>query len=243
MTRIRINRFIAATGAISRRKADELIMNGRVKINTRIALPGDTVDPGSDVITLDGKRVAAQKTLHLALYKPRLVLTTMNDPRGRPCIRDLIPKRYQGVFPVGRLDFDAEGLLLLTNDGDLAHSIHHPSYQVPKIYMVRVTPCADRHAIEHLEHGVYLDGKKTLPAKVEEIHSTSKGSMLRITLVQGVKNQIKRMAEVVGLKVASLKRISIGPVTIKGMSPRQIRELTPSEIEALHKIQKKHKKP
>ena len=243
MTRMRINRFIGKTGAISRRKADELIANGRVKINGRTAVHGDTVDPMSDEITLDNTRVAAQKTLYLALYKPRLVLTTMADPQGRPCIKDMIQKKYQGVFPVGRLDFDAEGLLLLTNNGDLAHAIHHPSYQVPKVYMVRVIPRADQLAIEHIERGINLDGKKTLPAKVEEIHHTSAGSTLRITLVQGIKNQIKRMADVVGLRVVSIKRIRVGPVSLKGMFPGQIRELRTSEVTNLHKILKKHKKP
>ena len=240
MARIRINRYIAASGAISRRHADELIVSGRVRINGKKAVPGDIVDPATVEVYLDNKRVTSQEVFYLALYKPRFVVTTMSDPQGRPCILDLIPKRFQGVFPVGRLDFDAEGLLLLTNDGDLAHSIHHPRFHVPKVYMVKVTPPAGLDATGRMERGIILDGEKTLPAKVETIHSTPEGSLLRITLVQGVKNQIKRMAEAVGLRVVSLKRTHVGPLTLKGMSPGQIRELSPSEIGSLHKLLKKH---
>jgi 23S rRNA pseudouridine2605 synthase len=242
MTRIRINRFIASSGAISRRKADELILNGRVRINARKAVPGDIVDPASDEVMLDNKLISAQSLLYLAMYKPRLMLTSMSDPEGRACVKDLIPKRYLGVFPVGRLDFDAEGLLILTNDGNLAHTIHHPTFHVPKVYMVKVSPCPDTNALERMERGVYLDGIKTLPAKVQEVRHTASDSILRITLVQGLKNQIKRMAEAVGLKVVSIKRISVGPINLKGMSPGQIRELTSPERESLHKMLKKHKK-
>ena len=243
MTKVRINRYIASTGAISRRKADELITQGRVKINKKEAILGDTLDPDQDAVTLDGKTVNRQNTLLVAMYKPKFVITTMNDPQGRPCIKDLIPKQLQGVFPVGRLDFDAEGLLILTNDGDLSHSLHHPSFHVPKVYLVKVTPEASIEAIKQMETGIFLDGRLTLPAKVTQEHAGPEGSDLRITLVQGLKNQIKRMAETVGLRVESIKRISFGPIILKGMSPGQIRQLSQSEEGALYKILKKHKKP
>jgi 23S rRNA pseudouridine2605 synthase len=243
MTKVRINRYLASTGAISRRKADDLIIQGRVKINNKKAILGDTLDPDQDVVTLDGNTVTRQNTLLVAMYKPKFVLTTMNDPQGRPCIKDLIPKQLQGVFPVGRLDFDAEGLLILTNDGDLSHSLHHPSFHVPKVYLVNVSPKATPEAMKQIETGIFLDGRKTLPAKVTEEHAGPEGSALRITLVQGLKNQIKRMAMAVGLRVESIKRISIGPVMLKGMSPGQIRQMSQSEEGALYKILKKHKKP
>ncbi len=236
---VRINRFIASSGAISRRKADELIEEGRVRINGKKAFLGDTIDPVFDEVSLDGRHLTRQKTCILALYKPRNVLTTLNDPRGRPCIRDLIPKQYLGVFPVGRLDFDAEGLLVLTNDGDLAHALHHPSFQVPKTYLVKVKPSATAEAITRMTRGVVLDGKKTLPAQIAPVHTDPQSSTLRITLFQGLKNQIKRMAAVVGLTVVSLKRISVGPLVLKGMSPGEIRELSPSEVMSLHKILEK----
>jgi 23S rRNA pseudouridine2605 synthase len=243
MAKVRINRYIASTGAISRRKADDLITQGRVKINNKEAILGDTLDPDQDAVTLDGKTVTRQNTLLVAMYKPKFVLTTMNDPQGRPCIKDLIPKQLQGVFPVGRLDFDAEGLLILTNDGDLSHSLHHPSYHVPKVYLVNVSPNASPEAMKYMETGIFLDGRKTLPAKVTEEHAGPEGSVLKITLVQGLKNQIKRMAATMGLRVESIKRISIGPVMLKGMSPGQIRQLSQSEEGSLYKILKNIKKP
>jgi len=236
---MRINRFIAATGAISRRKADELVRAGRVRINGTRALLGDIVDPEEDEISLEGRILSRQTTCVLVMYKPKNMLTTLSDPQGRPCISDLIPKQYRGVFPVGRLDFDAECLLILTNDGDLAHALHHPSYRVPKTYLVKVTPSATRDAMERMERGVVLDGKKTLPAKIVFAHESSEGSTLRITLIQGLKNQIKRMAVAVGLRVVSIKRISVGPLVLKGLSPGDIRELNPAEVSLLHKIRKK----
>lgn len=240
MPQVRINKFIASSGSISRRKADDLIARGRVRINGRKAVIGDVLDPASDEVSLDGKPLIRQKPYLLALYKPRHVLTTMSDPQGRPCIQDLVPKQFKGVFPVGRLDFDAEGLLILTNDGDLAHALHHPSYQVPKVYLVKVRPRASMEAIDTMEKGVVLDGKKTLPATISVVYAGPEETTLHMTLVQGLKNQIKRMAASVGLKVVSLKRISIGPVALKGMSPGQIRDLSESEARSIHKILKKH---
>ncbi len=240
MAGIRINRYVASSGAISRRKADELIEAGRVRINGKPARLGDVIDPARDEVRLDGRPLTSQRICILALYKPRYVLTTMSDPKGRPCIRDLVPRQFQGVFPVGRLDYDAEGLLILTNDGDLAHAIHHPSFQVPKVYVVKVTPRATAEGIAQMEQGVVLDGEKTLPARIVHVHAGADGSTLRITLHQGLKNQIKRMALSVGLKVVSLKRISIGPLVLKGMAPGEIRELSPQEVRSLHKILKKH---
>lgn len=242
MATVRINRFIASSGAVSRRRADELITAGRVKINGHKARVGDSIDPDIDEVTLDGRPLSKQEIHVLALYKPRNVLTTLNDPEDRPCVRDLIPKRFLGVFPVGRLDFDAEGLLILTNDGDLAHALHHPSFKVPKTYLVRVTPAPTKEAISRMAGGVVLDGKKTLPARIVTVRSGPKDSTLRITLVQGLKNQIKRMAASVDLRVLSIKRISVGPLVLKGLSPGEIRELSPSELGSLHKVLKNNNK-
>jgi 23S rRNA pseudouridine2605 synthase len=238
MAGMRINRYIASTGEISRRKADELLGEGRVCINGRRASLGDTVDPQTDRITVDGMPVSPQKTVYLAMYKPRNVVTTLHDPQGRPCIRDYISPEYVGVFPIGRLDFDAEGLLLLTNDGSLAHHLHHPSFNVPKTYVVEVAPQAEEGQLQKMRDGVVLDGKPTRPAQIEMESTGPKGSTLRITLKQGLKNQIKRMALAVGLQVTAIKRISMGPVTVEGIRPGEIRELKPLEIQKLHKILK-----
>lgn len=238
MSRIRINRFIASTGSISRRKADELLSQGRVTVNGALPALGDTINPRHDVVEIDGKPALPQKLMYLAMYKPIYVLTTLHDPEGRACIKDLIPKKYEGVFPVGRLDFDAEGLLLLTNDGQLAHTLHHPSHNVPKTYIVEVTPKAKPEQIRKMEEGVTLDGIRTRPAQIEQVSSHDQKSKLKITLRQGLKNQIKRMALEVGLAVTSIKRISVGPITLEGITPGKLRELVPSEIEKLHKILK-----
>jgi len=243
MSKIRINKYIASTGAVSRRSADSIIASGRVKINGEKAVIGDLVDGEIDTITLDDKVVKGQERVIIAMYKPRNVMTTLDDPQGRPCIKDLIPERYQGVFPVGRLDFDARGLLVLTNDGDLANRIHHPAYNVPKVYIVELSPKAADEDIRKMEQGVFLDGKMTRRARIEQIRKSPASSTVRITLMQGLKNQIKRMAKAVGLHVVSIKRISVGPVALKGMKPGQIRELTVFEKKNLYKILKQNKKP
>jgi 23S rRNA pseudouridine2605 synthase len=238
MAGMRINRYIASTGEISRRKADELLREGRVRINGRPASLGDTVDPREDRVTVEGRPIRPQKAVYLAMYKPRNVVTTMHDPQGRPCVRDHIPPKYTGVFPVGRLDFDAEGLLLLTNDGELANALHHPSFNVPKTYIVQVTPRADEAQLEKMRSGVMLDGSLTRSAEIDTLRTHSGGATLRITLMQGLKNQIKRMAQAVGLEVTSIMRTSVGPVTVNGMRPGEVRELKPREIQKLHKTLK-----
>ncbi|HQP31109.1 MAG TPA: pseudouridine synthase [Deltaproteobacteria bacterium] len=238
---MRINRYISQSGSLSRRAADAAIESGRVTINGRRAVLGDTLDPEVDRVCIDGLAVRTGRKWYLALNKPRFVVTTLSDPEGRPCIRALIPKKYQGVFPAGRLDFDAEGLLILTNDGDMANAIHHPSYGVPKEYIVRLTPVASREALEQMAHGVVLDGRKTRPAEVERIRDDTGGTWVRIVLKQGLKNQIKRMAASVGLTVASLKRVAVGPVRLKDLRPGQIRELSASERKLLDKMLKKPK--
>lgn len=215
-----------------------MLREGRVCINGRQASLGDSIDPGTDSVTIDGRAITPQKPVYLAMYKPRNVVTTLHDPQGRPCIRDYIPPEYAGVFPIGRLDFDAEGLLLLTNDGAMAHALHHPSFNVPKTYVVTVVPHAQEAQLEEMRKGVVLDGKRTRAAEVESMRAQAGGSTLRITLRQGLKNQIKRMALEVGLQVTAIKRISVGPVTASGLEPGEIRALAPREIQNLHKTLK-----
>ncbi len=243
MTYVRINRFVARCGAISRRKADDLVRSGRVTLNGKRARLGDMVDEGKDDVRLDGRVLVPQQSVTLAMYKPKGVVSTLKDPQGRRCIGDLIPKRLAGLFPVGRLDYDATGLILLTNDGEIAQALHHPSYRVPKTYIVEVRPAPDDEALDTMASGVVLDGRKTLPAAVERIHSTRTGAKLKITLVQGLKNQIKRMGACVGIRVVSIRRISVGDVTLKGMAPGEIRPLTQREARFIHNLLKKRNKP
>jgi 23S rRNA pseudouridine2605 synthase len=238
---MRINRYISQAGSLSRRAADAAVADGRVHINGQRAKLGDTIDPERDTVFLDGAEVTAMTKWYLALNKPKFVVTTMHDPEGRPCVRDLIPPRYLGVFPAGRLDFDAEGLLILTNDGDLANAIHHPSYGVAKEYIVRLIPTASLQALKEMAVGIVLDGRKTRPAEVKRLKEDAHGTWVRIILRQGLKNQIKRMAEAVGLTVKSIQRVAVGPVKLMGLRPGEIRELTAAELTALNKILKKPK--
>jgi len=237
---IRLNKFISQCGELSRRSADEAIAAGRVKVNGIKALTGQVIDPDKDEILLDNRNLSKSDIIYLAAYKPKYMLTTMKDPMGRSCIKDIIPDRYKGVFPAGRLDFDAEGLLILTNDGEMANAIHHPSRNMAKVYIVGLKPCAESSSLLKMAEGVEIEGKITRRALVERIKDINDMTIVRITLRQGLKNQIKKMAEAVGLSVASIKRIAVGPVKIDNMKPGEIRQLTLSEVTALKNLQKKH---
>ena len=222
--------------------AKEACDTGRVTINGRPAVAGDKVDPTKDIVRIGRQTIEPQNKLYLAMYKPRNVLTTLNDPQGRPCIQDYIPSIYKGTFPTGRLDYDASGLLLLTNDGELANSIHHPNFSLPKEYIVGVTPRASNEQLEQMAAGVILDGRKTRPAEIIRLGGDRNSSKLKIVLRQGLKNQIKRTAKTVGLKVTSIKRVAVGPVVLKGMQPGEIRPLRRGEIAELYKMLEKQKK-
>lgn len=238
---IRINRYLSQCGAMSRRAADEAVASGRVSVNGRTASVGESITPETDDIRLDGKELRQGRKYYLAAYKPKNMITSMRDPEGRECIRDIIPDKYKGVFPAGRLDYDAEGLLILTNDGALANAIHHPTHNIGKVYIVDLKPAASNEALKRMSEGLEIDGKITRRALVERLKDGKGKTTVRITLKQGLKNQIKRMAEAVGLNAASIKRIAIGPVILGGMKPRELRELNDLELRALINMQKKHK--
>lgn len=226
---------------MSRRAADNAIAAGKVSINGHTASIGETIDPETDEIKLDGEALHQSRKYYLAVYKPRYMITTMKDPEGRACVNDLIPEKYKGVFPAGRLDFDAEGLLILTNDGDMANAIHHPTHNMGKVYIVDLRPEASAAALRKMSEGVEIDGTLTRQSLVVRIQDAKGMTTVRITLKQGLKNQIKKMAEAVGLSVVSIKRIAIGPVSLGKMKPREIRELEDQEVRALLNIQKKQK--
>jgi 23S rRNA pseudouridine2605 synthase len=238
---VRINRYLSQCGAMSRRAADDAITAGRVSVNAHTASLGENINPASDDIRLDGKSLHQNRKYYLAAYKPKNMITTMKDPEGRECVKDIIPEKYQGVFPVGRLDFDAEGLLILTNDGIMANAIHHPTHNMGKVYIVGLKPEASAAALRKMSEGVEIEGIITRQALVERLKDEKNTTTVRITLRQGLKNQIKKMAEAVGLSVISIKRIAVGPVSLGKMKPREIRELGDLEVKALQNIQKKHK--
>lgn len=235
---VRLQKLIAGTGLASRRKAEELITSGRVTINGNVVKElGTKVDPGRDHVKVDGKHLrAAQPYVYLILNKPKNVMSTLDDPEGRPTVKDLLHGVTVRVFPVGRLDFDSEGLMLLTNHGDLAQALLHPRYHVPKTYLIKVKGVLDDAKIEALERGVKLEDGFTAPAKVNKVSKGESNSWLEVTIHEGRKHQIKRMVEAVGHSVIKLVRIRMGPLLLGDLAPREYRFLTDREANRLRDV-------
>mgnify|MGYP005844158499 FL=1 len=238
MTAVRLQKVIAQAGLASRRAAEELIRQGRVTVNGQVVRElGVRVDPEEDAILLDHKPVlAASRKVYLLFYKPRHCVTTLSDPQGRRKVIDFIPDLGVRLFPVGRLDYDAEGLLLLTNDGELAHRLQHPRFGVPKKYEVKVQGHPDEQALQMLRTGVTLEDGKTAPAEVVSGRRLPKACWLTLTLHQGWYRQIKRMCEAVGHPVLKIKRTAYGPLTLGELAVGSFRRLTRSEIEKLYQM-------
>jgi 23S rRNA pseudouridine2605 synthase len=225
---MRLNAYLARAGIASRRGSDELIKAGRVRVND---LPGELntyVHPG-DRVEVDGRHVTPQSLRYVLLHKPAGTVTTARDPQGRPTVVGLVEEIPERVVPVGRLDADTTGALLLTNDGPLAHRLAHPRYGVEKVYEVDVEGEPDDAALEQLAAGVELDDGRTAPAKVRRLGPAK----LELTLHEGRKHQVKRMCEAVGHPVLRLHRSRYAGLTVDGLEPRQWRELEPSEVARL----------
>lgn len=233
---MRLQKFIATCGAASRRKAEEMIEKGRVKVNGNIALIGMSVIPGKDKVLIDDVPLTIKRgKRYIALNKPRGYVTTMSDELGRKCITELIKDVDARVFPVGRLDRDSEGLLLLTDDGDFANALTHPSKHVPKIYHVSVRPAITESKLTQIETGVELDGVKTAPAKAVVLSQQPDRSMVEITLYEGRNREIRRICEKLGLEVARLSRVGVGNVKLGGLKPGVWRELEEKEVASLER--------
>ncbi len=224
---MRLNAYLARAGVASRRRADELIEAGRVRVNGQ---PGElSSDVGSrDVVEVDGERVRLQKLAYVLLHKPAGVVTTARDPQGRRTVVDLIGRR-PGVVPVGRLDADTTGALLLTNDGPLAHRLAHPRYEVEKVYVAEVEGKPGAAAISRLAEGVELDDGPTAPAHVRRLGS----AWLELAIHEGRKHQVKRMCAAVGHPVVRLHRSRYAGLGVEGLAPGEWRELTDAEVETL----------
>lgn len=229
---LRLNKFIANSGVLSRRQADEYIKTGLVEVNGKIVTkPGTKIDPEKDIVKLDGKRVELKGFEYYAFYKPKYVISSLYDPKGRACIGDFIKKLKKGIKPVGRLDWATEGLIFLTNDGDWAQRIQHPRYGIKKIYEVKVQGFPEDKVIERWKKGMTIEGKKNKMEEVKILRRT-KGNhtWLEVTLIQGYKNQIKKMCAYMGHPAEKIKRTGIGIVKLGNLKPGEIRKLNEKEI-------------
>ncbi len=234
MAEERLQKIIAERGVASRRKAEELIARGKVKVNGHVATLGDKADPRRDVILVGGKRLAAAETAtYIMLNKPRGYVTTMSDELGRKCVAELVANAGVRVYPVGRLDRDSEGMLLLTNDGDFANAIMHPSTHVPKRYRVTVRGKADDAALQSFRDGIVLDGRRTLPADISVVSEEPQRTVLEIVLYEGRNRQIRRMCEALQLEVIRLRRTAVGTVKLGMLPVGKWRYLTPKEVKTL----------
>ena len=236
---VRLQKMLADCGVASRRKSEELIAAGRVRVNGRVAQIGDKVDPYNDKVYVGKRRVtgtAKPKLRYIMLNKPRGVLTTMSDERGRKCVADLIRDIDERLYPVGRLDRDSEGMLLMTNDGEFANHIMHPKKHVNKVYRVTVRPDITDAQVAKLESGVVIDGRKTAPAQVRVVSREKEAQrcVLEIVIREGRNRQIRKMCAEVGLEVARLKRTAIGGVKLGGLRSGMYRDLTDIEVRKLY---------
>lgn len=235
MEKIRIQKMIADSGFCSRRKAEELISQGRVKLNGRPIKLGDKCG-FKDLITIDGERIYLPRKknfIYIMMNKPRGYVTTVSDELDRRCVMDLLEDVEERVYPVGRLDRNSEGLLLFTNDGNFANDIMHPSRHISKTYRVTVRPDVSDEQLVQLAEGVVIDGRKSLPANVVVKDKEPGRVVMLITIKEGRNRQIRKMCEAVGLEVARLRRISIGPLKLGMLKPGSYRELTADELRAL----------
>lgn len=234
--KIRLQKYLSEAGVASRRKAEEMIRSGAVKVNGAVAQIGDSVDPKKDTVSVKGKKVIKQgEKRYILLNKPRGYVTTTDDDLGRKCVLELVKDVKERIYPVGRLDRVSEGALIMTNDGAFANAMMHPSKHVPKTYRVTVRPEPTAEQVDILASGVELDGRLTAPADVYVISKEEGRAVLEIVLREGRNRQIRRMCESQNLEVARLRRIAVGPIKLGMLQTGQWRDLTPAEVESLFK--------
>ena len=236
----RLQKIIANSGYCSRRKAEELIINGKVKVN------GETINTlGSkasyaDTIIINGVTLKLEPKEYVLLYKPREVVSSVHDDKGRKTVVDIVESENR-LYPVGRLDYDTSGLLLLTNDGELTNLLIHPSHEVEKVYVVKIEEAVSPQLVKSLENGVLIDGKKTGKAKVKikKIDKKKKSSLIELTIYEGKNHQVKKMFEAIGYKVSKLKREKFAGLTLDGLKSGEYRHLNIKEVKKLYAVAKK----
>ncbi|MGH7385579.1 MAG: pseudouridine synthase [Candidatus Rokuibacteriota bacterium] len=238
MPTIRLSKILAQAGIASRRAAEGLLVEGRVTVNGKVRLePGAQADPEQDRITVDGRPLPGREPLqHLLLHKPRGYVTTRRDPRGRPVVLDLLPPAARIVYPVGRLDFDTEGLLLLTNDGELANRLLHPRYEVPRVYEADVRGRVDLAELPRWRRGAALPDGPAVPKRVIRLSVGPRSTRLHLTFAEGRYREVKRYCAALGHPVERLKRVQFGPLRLGDLAPGAYRALTAAERAALESL-------
>ncbi|WP_347491475.1 pseudouridine synthase [Desulfoscipio sp. XC116] len=233
----RLHKFMARSGVASRRGSEELIAQGKVRVNGKsVALPGLKIDPLRDRVEVDGRPVRKpEKKVYLLVYKPTGYVSTVSDPKGRRKVIDLLSGIKQRVYPAGRLDYDSEGLLLLTNDGELTYALTHPRHEIPKTYQALVLGVPDKNKLDELAGGVTLQDGPTAPAGVRLLKNKGDRALLEITIHEGRNRQVRRMCEHIGHPVLGLRRVGIGPLKIGDLQRGRFRHLTIREVKMLMK--------
>lgn len=235
MEKVRLQKFLAQAGVASRRASERLIQEGKVWVNgKKITQLGTKIDPDNDIITVNGKRIKmSENKIYILLYKPSGYVTTVKDPQGRRTVMDLLKQVKERVFPVGRLDYDTEGLLILTNDGDFSYALTHPKFQIKKTYLAAVQGIPDKRDLQKLQRGVKLSDGPTAPAKVKLLRCLNGQAIIKLTIHEGRNRQVRRMLKAVGHPVVKLKRVAIGNLTLGKLSPGEYRYLEPGEVQKL----------
>lgn len=237
----RLQKRIAKSGYTSRRKAETLIQDGRVKVNHKTVTELGTKVAPSDQVSIDDVPIELEDKLYILFYKPTQVITSVSDDRGRRVVLDYFDDLETRIFPVGRLDYDTSGLLLLTNDGEFTNLMTHPKYKIPKTYVVKIEGYIMREQLKELEIGIQLEDGATQPAKVKlkKQNKEKNTSLIEITITEGRNRQVRRMFEYFGFKVEKLTRISFGPLTLKGLGAGEGRVLSPHEVKTLRQLAEK----
>jgi pseudouridine synthase len=236
---VRLNKFLAHSGVCSRREADRLIEEGRIKVNGRVVDElGLKIDPARDRVVVGGRAIRGgdERPVYILLYKPAGQVVTVKDPFGRPTVMDLLPKLPARVYPVGRLDAESEGVLLLTNDGETAFRLIHPKHEIGKIYEVWISGEPTEGELEKLRAGIFLEGRKTAPAQIQVLRRGSRRTLLRIGIHEGRKRELRKMFGALGYDVARLSRVRFAGLTLEGLRPGQWRFLKAREVETLKKL-------
>ncbi|NOQ45280.1 MAG: pseudouridine synthase [Desulfobulbaceae bacterium] len=230
----RLQKILAGAGVASRRKCEDLIRQGRITVNGETVIGmGIKVNPETAVITFDGRRITVEKKVYILLYKPTGYVTTLSDPQGRPIVTDLLPDVSERIFPVGRLDLESEGALLLTNDGRLGNYVLHPRYEVNKTYQATVQDMPAPSKLRKLEQGIVIDGRKTWPAKIRLLTGSKKEPAIEIIIHEGKKRQVRKMFQAIGHPVRRLKRTAYGKLQLSTLKPGKYRYLTQKDLKNL----------